>query len=101
MSTPMPSPSMKGMIGLAGTGCPGRIRSPAAGTLINEVAIDSVNANGSDYPGRMRPTARGTDAADHVAELLVSGFDENYRRFRAISAEAKDRFEAADWSAVG
>src|SRR5262249_53770222 len=93
MSAAMPSPSMNGMIGLSGTGCPGTIRSPAAGTLI---AI-ALNANGSDYPQSMR----GTDAADQIAALLVSGFDENYRRFRQISALAKERFEAADWAAVG
>ena len=30
----------------------------------------------------------------------MSGFDESYRRFREMSAGAKDRFEAADWVAV-
>src|SRR3954471_598646 len=41
-----------------------------------------------------------TDAAERTAELLVGAFDESYRRFREISAAAKDRFEAADWPAV-
>ncbi len=49
----------------------------------------------------MRATARDTDAADQIAQLLVAGFDENYRLFRQISAQAKKRFEAADWAAVG
>jgi len=35
-----------------------------------------------------------------IAQLLVDAFDESYRRFREISAAAKDRFEAADWTAV-
>jgi len=35
-----------------------------------------------------------------IAELLVEGFDESYRRFREISAGAKHRFETADWSAI-
>ena len=48
----------------------------------------------------MRATARDTDAADQIAQLLVAGFDENYRLFRQISAQAKKRFEAADWAAV-
>ena len=137
MSTPIPSPSMNGMMGLSGTGLPGAMRSPAAGTLINEVAIVRVKANGSvsarvrtsgglagdrlvvrgngrresrewSLSGRprtqpraasrrreaavladacttlsgMRAAARGTDAADGIAELLVAGFDESYRRFR-------------------
>jgi isocitrate dehydrogenase kinase/phosphatase len=38
--------------------------------------------------------------AKRIANLLVDGFDENYRRFRALSAQAKERFEAADWRAV-
>jgi isocitrate dehydrogenase kinase/phosphatase len=40
------------------------------------------------------------DVAERVARLLVAGFDESYRRFRAISAAAKERFEAADWPAA-
>ena len=48
----------------------------------------------------MRTAAGGTDAAERIAVLLVAGYDENYRRFRDISAQAKERFEAADWLAV-
>jgi isocitrate dehydrogenase kinase/phosphatase len=40
------------------------------------------------------------EAAERIAEALLAGFDENYRHFRAISAEAKERFEEADWRAV-
>ncbi|HLX20106.1 MAG TPA: bifunctional isocitrate dehydrogenase kinase/phosphatase [Gaiellaceae bacterium] len=42
----------------------------------------------------------GEDAAERLAELLVEGFDESYRRFREISAGAKERFEHADWTEV-
>jgi isocitrate dehydrogenase kinase/phosphatase len=35
-----------------------------------------------------------------IAELLLAGFHESYVRFRGISTEAKERFEAADWPAV-
>jgi isocitrate dehydrogenase kinase/phosphatase len=42
----------------------------------------------------------GTDSAERLADLLLAGFDESYRRFRAISAGAKERFESADWPAV-
>ncbi len=46
-------------------------------------------------------TARGGgDSGGRVATLLAAGFDESYRRFRAIGAAAKTRFEAADWPAV-
>jgi len=45
-------------------------------------------------------SAGGAGAAEHVAGLLADGFDESYRRFREISAAAKQRFEAADWPAV-
>jgi isocitrate dehydrogenase kinase/phosphatase len=48
----------------------------------------------------MKAAARGADAAERIAELLLAGFDESYRRFREISAAAKERFEAADWTAV-
>jgi isocitrate dehydrogenase kinase/phosphatase len=40
------------------------------------------------------------EAPARIAELLVAGFDESYRRFREISSGAKERFEAADWAAV-
>jgi isocitrate dehydrogenase kinase/phosphatase len=42
---------------------------------------------------------RGIDA-ERIAELLLGGFEQNYARFREISAGAKERFEAADWPAV-
>ena len=35
-----------------------------------------------------------------ISEVLIDGFDEAYRRFRSISAGARERFESADWSAV-
>jgi isocitrate dehydrogenase kinase/phosphatase len=33
-----------------------------------------------------------------IAAALVDGFDRHYTRFRATSAAAKERFEAADWA---
>src|SRR5579872_349820 len=47
----------------------------------------------------MTPAPRGV-VEQHIAELLLHGFDESYRRFREISAGARSRFEAADWPAV-
>ncbi len=47
----------------------------------------------------MTATSRGIDA-EQIAERLLAGFDEHYARFRQISFEAKERFEAADWPAV-
>src|SRR5581483_3845521 len=35
-----------------------------------------------------------------IARALLEGFDKHYRLFRAISRQAKQRFEAADWPAV-
>ena len=41
---------------------------------------------------------RLTDShAFDIAQALVEGFDKHYRLFRETSAEAKGRFEAADW----
>src|SRR5678815_2884814 len=39
-----------------------------------------------------------TDArAFSIARAMLDGFDRHYRLFRQASAEAKKRFEAADW----
>ncbi len=35
--------------------------------------------------------------ADHIAALIIDGFDRHYRRFRALSAAAKGHFERSDW----
>jgi isocitrate dehydrogenase kinase/phosphatase len=35
--------------------------------------------------------------AFHIAQAMLEGFDRHYRLFRAASAEAKTRFEQADW----
>ncbi|MBV8396126.1 MAG: bifunctional isocitrate dehydrogenase kinase/phosphatase [Actinobacteria bacterium] len=40
------------------------------------------------------------DAAERVAALLIGGFDDDYGRFRAVSADAKQLFEAADWHGI-
>src|SRR4051812_18849909 len=39
MSTPMPSPSMNGMIGSLGVGCPGSILAPPAGTSMSDFSV--------------------------------------------------------------
>jgi isocitrate dehydrogenase kinase/phosphatase len=38
--------------------------------------------------------------ATRIANALIEGFNKHYRRFRATSAQAKQRFEAADWGSV-
>jgi len=36
--------------------------------------------------------------ASRIAKALIEGFNKHYRLFRASSAEAKQRFEVADWA---
>jgi isocitrate dehydrogenase kinase/phosphatase len=45
------------------------------------------------------PLSRNT-IAQRLAEAMIDGFDNHYQLFRACSAQAKARFEAADWSGV-
>ncbi|HEX8989234.1 MAG TPA: bifunctional isocitrate dehydrogenase kinase/phosphatase [Rhodocyclaceae bacterium] len=45
------------------------------------------------------PSSR-TTVAQRLAQALIDGFDNHYRLFRACSANAKSRFEAADWAGV-
>ncbi|MDP3153390.1 MAG: bifunctional isocitrate dehydrogenase kinase/phosphatase [Archangium sp.] len=40
------------------------------------------------------------DGPQDIARAILAGFDKHYRLFRAISAGAKERFEAGDWAAV-
>ncbi len=40
------------------------------------------------------------DGPQDIARAILAGFDKHYRLFRAISAGAKERFEASDWAAV-
>lgn len=49
--------------------------------------------------GRIVPRSAMPLAHD-IAATILDGFDKHYRIFRAISAQAKDRFERADWAAV-
>ncbi len=42
-------------------------------------------------------TAVGDSRAFAIARAMLDGFDRHYRLFRQASAEAKARFEAADW----
>lgn len=41
-----------------------------------------------------------TPGPHDIALAILDGFDKHYRLFRAISAAAKERFEASDWAAV-
>ena len=111
MSTPMPSPSMNGMIGLSGVGSPGTIFAPSAGTWMCVVGAHSPtvslvsggSAAGTASRRRQAIAAvrearvgrpRGpTAAARAIAAVLLEGFDRHYRLFRAASAEAKEQFE--------
>ena len=43
------------------------------------------------------PTALNDPRAYAIARMLLEGFDRHYQLFRQASAEAKQRFEAADW----
>ena len=38
--------------------------------------------------------------AKEIAEAILRGYNNHYRQFRKITAGAKERFEAADWSGV-
>ena len=38
--------------------------------------------------------------AKQIAAAILDGFERHYRLFREITAEAKRRFEEADWAAV-
>ncbi len=40
------------------------------------------------------------DVAQRIAETLIEGFDRHYRLFSATTAQAKERFERADWAGV-
>src|SRR6476659_8493562 len=47
---------------------------------------------------RAVPAAPGSDPARAIAGVLLEGFDKHYSLFRATSAAAKERFEAAAWA---
>src|ERR1700676_4988230 len=65
MSTPIPSPSIKGMMGLSGTGSPGMIFAPPAGTSICVVAlIDLPYARGDQGGSGYRRAPRRHGATD-------------------------------------
>jgi isocitrate dehydrogenase kinase/phosphatase len=46
----------------------------------------------------MFPTRLTDSRAFEIAQALLGGFDDHYRRFRATSADAKGRFERGDWA---
>ncbi|MGF1546265.1 MAG: bifunctional isocitrate dehydrogenase kinase/phosphatase [Thiotrichales bacterium] len=43
---------------------------------------------------------RQEDLVHAIAETLLEGFNKHFRIYQAITAQAKDRFEQADWRAV-
>jgi isocitrate dehydrogenase kinase/phosphatase len=43
------------------------------------------------------PSALTDSRAFHIAQAMLEGFDRHYRLFREASAQAKQRFERADW----
>src|SRR6266536_6321957 len=90
MSTPMPSPSMNGTMGLSGTGCPGTIFAPPSGTRIKVVVLI----------GYGKATVTGMEIALRIAGSLLDGFNRHYRLFRTTSARAKEAFDSGDWAAV-
>src|SRR6266498_2971062 len=90
MSTPMPSPSMNGTMGLSGTGCSGTILAPPSGTRINVVVLI----------GYGKATVTGMEIALRIAGSLLDGFNRHYRLFRTTSARAKEAFDSGDWAAV-
>src|SRR5213592_4177883 len=64
MSTPMPSPSMNGMIGLSGTCCPGPIFAPPSGTRIRVVVLiaqGTLPTRHSESRGHRAPTQHPED----------------------------------------
>src|SRR4051794_20387483 len=119
MSTPIPSPSMNGMIGLAGVGCPGWILAPSAGTSMRDfsvirglLACFSRGKCVSEGYATARvvaalTTLHGTvtaydltpagEIAERITVVMIEGFDRHYRLFRETSAAAKQRFERAAW----
>ena len=48
-------------------------------------------------PVAMFPTALSDPRAFDIAQAMLDGFDRHYTLFRQASADAKQRFEAADW----
>lgn len=46
----------------------------------------------------MFPTQLTDTRAFDIARALLGGFDDHYRRFRRVSAEAQARFERGDWA---
>src|SRR5438128_3295248 len=120
MSMPIPSPSVYGMIGLSGVGCPRTILAPPSGTVIRDSVLMlsparsgvlcRAEATAPGDRGRRHATRlpfAGMDTIDtrtelqlaqRIADVLFEGFERHYTRFRATSAKAKQRFEDAAWS---
>ena len=64
-----------------------------------KVGVSAGTLTPVDYPPATMPNAWtvGADVAERIALTLIAGFDRHYHLFRETSAEAKERFEAADW----
>src|SRR3954468_23014954 len=82
MSTPIPSPSMKGTIGLSGAGCPRATFAPPLGTWMRVVVLISngkatVSRNGGraedrgEPAGGIRPALQALPRHDRAGEETV------------------------------
>jgi isocitrate dehydrogenase kinase/phosphatase len=98
MSTPIPSPSMNGMVGLSGVGWPGTILAPPAATSMCVVALILTYRVLVRTKATQAIAAVPRDAAREIVTVLIEGFDKHYRLFRATSARAKEQFEAGAWT---
>ena len=48
----------------------------------------------------LSPSSSHNPFAARIASAMIEGFNKHYRLFHATSAQAKQRFEAADWGSV-
>ncbi|MCH8552425.1 MAG: bifunctional isocitrate dehydrogenase kinase/phosphatase [Natronospirillum sp.] len=56
------------------------------------------DSESAQSPAARGPSQPGLDR--EIARQILAGFDHHYDRFRAITQQAQDRFERADWKAA-
>ena len=66
-------------------------RRPRSGSSRQAIAA-ALESRAAPAAGRDSAPARA------IAAVLIDGFDKHYRLFRATTAQAKQRFETADWT---
>lgn len=59
--------------------------------------VDGANAQAGRAEGARFPVALDDGRAFAIASAMLEGFNRHYRLFRQTSAQAKGRFEQADW----